>query len=615
MSLRRCNVKQKSDKQGRERFKALKDTLYAVKICVQCAPLLLTAHILTQTAYWFFTGFIQEILFLKLLLELVETGGSYRQYVTLVLLFAGAGLLAKATDCITDYFVCTRMKYFYKNLNDRIFRKAVTVDIACYENPDFYDKYKRATEIITSDHFSEFTWRLSNVFASTLTGVFLVIYIISIDPRLLLILSVGIFVVLAGVAMGKIDVKKDKEMTPHKRSKEYVKRTVFLKDFSKDMRTSDIFSVMLERLETAVETNRAIIKKYGVKVMLLEMVSGLFGKAVPVAATYGYAAYRFVVKRDLAVSDFSVIVTAVSNLKDVLNDLSRSISAVRKEAAYFGNLKEFFEYEERVVGGDRKAEEFESLEFKNVCFTYPGAKKASLTNLNFRIEKGETIAVVGHNGAGKTTFVKLMLRFYDPDSGEILYNGVNIKEYDIASLHERLATVFQDYKVFALTVGENVLCRECEGEADNALTDEALKSAGIYERIMSLPEGRQTVFTREFDEKGTGLSGGEQQKLCAARMFAKSFDFAILDEPSSALDPIAEYKMYESLIEATEEKTVIYISHRLSSAVLSDRIYVFEGGTVTECGTHDELMQAKGGYCEMFTLQASSYRDEEGSVD
>ncbi len=598
----------------KERLKTFRDMLYALKICVQCAPLLLTAHFLTQTAYWFFTGFIQEILFLKLLLQLVETGGSFKEYAVLVLIFAGAGLLAKATDCITDYFVCTRMKYFYKNLNRRIFKKAVEVDMSCYEDPEFYDKYKRATEIITGDHFMEFTWRLSNVFAGTLTGVFLVIYIVSIDPKLLLILSVGIFVVLAGIAIGKIDVKKDKEMTPHKRSKEYVKRTVFLKDFSKDMRTSDIFEVMLGRLKTAVETNRAIIKKYGFKMMLLETVSGFFGKAVPIAASYAYAAFRFVVKQDLAISDFSVIMTAVSNLKDVVNDLGEAISGVKKEVAYFGNLKEFMEYKSKVVGGSKKAQELETLEFRNVCFTYPGAKKPSLTNLNLKINKGETIAVVGHNGAGKTTFVKLLLRFYDPDSGEILYNGTNIKEYDIDLLRQRLATVFQDYKVFALTVDENVLCREIENESDAVTAEKALKAAGIYERIMAMPEGRQTVFTREFDEKGTGLSGGEQQKLCAARMFAKDFDFAILDEPSSALDPIAEYKMYESLIEATKDKTVIYISHRLSSAVLSDRIYVFSGGSVIESGTHDELMTAGGSYCEMFTLQASSYKDEERSV-
>lgn len=597
-----------------EKFKSIKNSLYAIKTIHKCAPLLLTSFILTQTAHWFFTGFIQEILFLKLLLKLIEEGGSFENYVLLVLMFAGAGLLAKGTDCLTDYFVCTRIKHFYKNLNDRIFKKAIKVDMACYENPEFYDKYKRATEIITNEHSSEFAYNLANIIAGGITGIFLIIYIVSIDAKLLLILSVGIFVVLAGMAKGKIEVKKDKEMTPHKRSKEYVKRTVFLKDFAKDMRTSNIFEVMHNRFKTAVETNREIIKKYGVKMMLLEVISGFFGRAVPVAATYGYAAYRFVVKKNLAVSDFSVIMTAVSNLKDVLNDLSDAISNVRKESAYFGNLKEFMDYESKVVGGSKKAEALETLEFKNVCFTYPGAEKPSLQNLNLKIDKGETIAVVGQNGAGKTTFVKLLLRFYDPDSGTILYNGTDIREYDISSLREHLATVFQDYKVFALTVDENVLCREVESENDSDTTDSALKAAGIYKRIMAMPEGKQTVFTREFDEKGTGLSGGEQQKLCAARMFAKDFDFAILDEPSSALDPIAEYKMYESLIEATKDKTVIYISHRLSSAVLSDRIYVFAKGGVAESGTHDELMAADGIYREMFTLQASSYKDEERSV-
>ena len=220
---------------------------------------------------------------------------------------------------------------------------------------------------------------------------------------------------------------------------------------------------------------------------------------------------------------------------------------------------------------------------------------------------------MGKNGAGKTTFVKLLLRFYDCDSGEILYNGINIKEYDIESLRSRLATVFQDYKVFALTIEENVLCREVDGASDEKAVQEALRNSGADSCVEKLSNGQKTVLTREFDEKGTGLSGGEQQKIAAARMFAKSFDLAILDEPSSALDPIAEYKMYESLIEATKEKTVVYISHRLSSAVLSNRIYVFDNGTVSESGTHDELMKNGGEYCEMFTLQASNYIDgEEG---
>ena len=597
-----------------EHMQNLKNMFYALRTIRQCAPLLLTSFILTQTAFWFFTGFIQEILFLRLLLDLIENGGSFEKYVFLVLMFAGAGLLAKATDCITDYLVCTRMKLLYKRLNDRIFQKAVSVDMACFENPDFYNKYKRATEIITNDHFSEFAYYFASLIAGGLTGVFLVVYVVSIDPRLLLILLVAVVVVVAESIRGKIEVIKDKEMTPHKRSKDYVKRTVFLKDFAKDMRTSGIFEVMHNRFKTAVDNNRAIIRKYGIKMTVLEVIAGLFGRALPVACAYIYASYRFVVKRNLAIADFSVIMTAMSNLKDVLNDVSNAISCLRKEAAYFGNLKEFFDYESTVTGGSVIAGELESLEFKDVSFTYPGAKKQSLNSLNLKIDKGETLAVVGKNGAGKTTFVKLLLRFYDPDSGVILYNGRDIREYDIASLRERLATVFQDYKVFALSVSENVLCREST-EADDKLVSASLKAAGVYDRVMSMPEKERTVFTREFDEKGIGLSGGEQQKICAARMFARQYDMAILDEPSSALDPIAEYKMYESLINATKDKTVIYISHRLSSAVLSDRIYVFEGGRVTESGTHDELMQSGGTYCEMFRLQASSYKDTEGMVD
>ena len=155
---------------------------------------MLTSFILTQTAHWFFTRFIQEILFLKLLLSLIEGGGSYKEYVLLVLMFAASGLIAKATDCITDYLVCTRMKYFYKNLNDRIFRKAVNVDIACFENPEFYNKYKRATEIITNDHSNEFAYNFASMIAGGLTGIFLIAYVTTIDPKILLILLVAVFV-------------------------------------------------------------------------------------------------------------------------------------------------------------------------------------------------------------------------------------------------------------------------------------------------------------------------------------------------------------------------------------------------------------------------------------
>ncbi|MBR5438018.1 MAG: ATP-binding cassette domain-containing protein, partial [Clostridia bacterium] len=213
------------------------------------------------------------------------------------------------------------------------------------------------------------------------------------------------------------------------------------------------------------------------------------------------------------------------------------------------------------------------------------------------------------NGAGKSTLVKLLLRFYDPTEGEIFYNGVNIKEYDLSSYRNCFGAVFQDYKNFALSVFENVIGHECNDE-EKEKAKKALMQAGIWEKISSLPEGGDTVITKEFNKDGIGLSGGENQKVSAARLFAKDFQFAVLDEPSSALDPIAEYKMYEELIKATENKAVLYISHRLSSAVLSDRIIVIGEGKILQQGTHGELMKQEGSYKEMFTLQASSYLGE-----
>lgn len=606
-------MKQKT-KQKKERFENLKNTLYAFRIITQCAPLMLVSQVATMIAYWFFTGFVQEIMFLKVLLDIVENGGSFRQFAVMVAVFAAAGILSKFVDCFGDYVCSRQMKIFYKNLNRKIFKKAVEVDMQCYENPEFYDKYQRATEIISDSHYSEFSYCFAMVISGGMTGIFLIAYVISIDAKILLILLSMIFVLIIESVKGKVEVEKDKKMTPHKRSKAYVKRTVFLREFAKDMRTSGIFNVMHSRYKDAVANNREIIKKYGRKMALLEVLSGLFGTSLPVVITYLYAAYRFAVKRNLSISNFSVIMTAMSNLKDVFNDLGEAIGAIRKEAKYFGNLREFFDYESTVTGGSKEAQELETLEFRNVSFTYPSAKKPSLVNVNLKINKGETAAIVGKNGAGKTTFVKLLLRFYDPDEGVILYNGTDIREYSIKSLRDRLATVFQDYKVFALSVGENVLCREVETSEDKNIVETALHNSGADACVNALPNKSDTVLTREFDEKGTGLSGGEQQKVAAARMFARSFDLAILDEPSSALDPIAEYKMYESLIAATKEKTVIYISHRLSSAVLSDKIYVFDGGTVAESGTHEELMENMGIYAEMFTLQASSYKSGEGSV-
>lgn len=601
------NVKKNKDKKA---FESMKNLIYALKTVSAASPLAIPMMTLTQTAYWFFANFVQQILFLRVLLGLIEKKSSYKEYMIMVGIFVLSGIIAKALEMFSDYHITLCNRKIYHALNKKIFKQAGKVDIECYENPEFFDVYTRATEIVTNKRYIDFCFYVARFVSSTITGIFLIIYIVSIDPRLLLIMSMLVLVFFILGYKNRLEIKKDKEMTPNRREKSYVQRTVFLRDFSKDMRTSDIFSVMYRKMKRAVESNREIIRKYGVRVALADFFVSTLSESFPIAATYLYTCYRFVVKKDLPVSDFSVVMTAVGNLNSVINECISCASQMQKISLFFGYLKEFFAFEPVVIGDEKIAEEFESLEFRNVSFKYPASEEYSLENVSLKISREDRIAIVGHNGAGKTTFVKLLLRFYDPTEGEILYNGVNVLEYDINSLRKRLATVFQNYKVYALSVDENVLCHEIEDDDDISLSKSSLKKSGVYDKISKLPLKGGTVITREFDDRGTGLSGGEQQKVAAARMFAKDYNLAILDEPSSALDPIAEYKMYESIIAETEKKSVIFISHRLSSAVLSDKIYVFGNGTILESGTHDELMKKGGAYAEMFNMQASNYSEE-----
>ncbi|MCM1113978.1 MAG: ABC transporter ATP-binding protein/permease [Clostridium sp.] len=586
----------------------IKNLIWAVKIINKADKRFLLAGILTEISADLFKLFIQGVLFLKVLLSIIEGTGSFAYYIKCLLLFLAIGIVTEIVSVWGDYVNNVGQKKIFKAINNMIFEKAYSVDISCYEDPEFYDKYQRATDILTKGYFIMFSWDLSIVFGSAVSFLSVIAIVATIDPVYLLFLLPVLLVFAVEIVKSKVLYNRDLEMTTNDRIKAYTQRTVYLKEFSKDIRTSNIFSVIINRFNKAIESNIKILKAYGVKLFLYSMVSSICGELIPIVCTYAFSGYQFVVTKSLDVSGFSVVLSSINSVRTAAANIADSFSTLSEQALYFHNLREFFEYESKVKSGGEVPGDFESLELKNVSFRYPGTEKYSLKNVNIRINKGETAAIVGINGAGKSTLVKLLLRFYDVTEGEILYNGKNIKEYDLEQYRLKFATVFQDYKTFALSVNENVICHECD-DRDKAVAEKALKQSGAWDKIQALDDGADTVLTREFDENGAGLSGGEAQKTAVARMFAKDFDIAILDEPSSALDPIAEYKMYESLIQATADRTVIYISHRLSSAVLSDNIFVLGNGEVMESGSHSQLMETGGAYSEMFTLQASSYKE------
>ncbi len=588
-----------------------KNAVYALKLVWEADKKLLIGYFVTEISNKVLSMYVQNILFLKVLLSIIDEDATFGKFFSSLLLFFGIYFTVKVISAYAERQRLVSTKIVLKKLNNKIFEKAASLDVSCYENPEFYNKYQRATLVLSSSYYDLICWDVAAIIGGILALICVVTTVTVINPVYLLFLLPVTLVFVIEIYKSKAVYKRDLEMTKNNRIKAYIQRTMFLKDFSKDMRTSNIFAVLIKRFKAAIDGNIVILKKYGIKLFIYSMVSSLFSDFIPIIGTYALAGYQFIFTKSLSISSFSVVLSSINSVRDSTMSIAEGFDELSQMALFFQNLRDFFDYEPKITDGKRMAEEFRSLEFKNVSFKYPDTTKVILKDVSFKINKGETIAIVGVNGAGKSTLVKLILRFYDADEGEILYNGINVKEYNVASLRSAFATVFQDYKNFAVSVNENIICHECD-DNEKEIAERALKQSGVWEKVSRLPKGADTVLTREFEIDGAGLSGGENQKVSAARLFARDFQIAILDEPSSALDPIAEYKMYENLIEVTKNKTVIYISHRLSSAVLSDRIYVLGDGTVLESGSHQELMSQNGEYSKMFSLQASSYKGESG---
>lgn len=603
-------MKKEKTKKIKQKAYIVKNTAFMLGCAFKCAPLsviLIYLEYILENVYY---SVVVNVMFLETALSIVEGNGTFREFVIKMSLIVAGKLFIDLYGYIAFYTVRTKFEIKCESyINSLIFKKAQQVELGCYENPDFFDKYNRATWVVEKGGFKRIIEGSAWTIGSLVSFVFLVIYLVNIDPFLLLFIVCPLAVMIFRVYKNRLELEKEKEMTPFERQKDYVRRTILLKDFAKEIKTTNIFNVIDKRFRSAIKKNIEVIKKYGWKIALLECVSDYFAEIIPVTGGFIYGCYRLIVLENLPISEFSVLISAITTCRNKLNHLAHYFAMQQKHCLWVQNLREFLDYEPKIQGGERIPEEFRSLEFKDVSFRYKDDGDYILKNLSFKIEKGQTVAVVGHNGAGKTTLSKLLMRLYDVTEGEILYNGINIKEYDVLKYRERFASVFQDYRVFAMTVSENVLTEEIT-EQNKDIPVNALKMAGVYEKIDSLPNKEGSILTKEFDPDGVLLSGGETQKVTIARLFAKDFDIAVLDEPSSALDPVAESKMYDALMEGTKGKTVIYISHRLSSATRSDNIIVFSKGRLTEQGTHEKLMSDGKEYCEMFTLQASGYKGE-----
>ena len=389
-----------------------------------------------------------------------------------------------------------------------------------------------------------------------------------------------------------------------------MKRVFYLKDYAKEIRLDPEVTEVLE--ERFVEANNEVLaaekslahKKFGIAYLKDHIFGHLIGDTLYTA----YLVYRYAIMHAINLSTMVMLFNWFGGLKNSLRIFTETYPKACETSLYIQKIRDFLGYEPKVVSTSetKPSSPAKALALENVSFSYKEDLPSVISEISMSVKPGEKIALVGYNGAGKTTLVKLLMRLYDTTSGRILADGVDVKDYDLTSYRNSIGTVFQDFEIFAGTVRENVILDTVD-HADDAKIRQALTDSGLLKRTESLPMKLDTPLTHEFSEQGVDLSGGERQKLAISRVFYQNASLMILDEPSSALDPIAEYQLNHAMIEATKDKTVIFISHRLSTTRLADRIFMLEEGHIVEEGTHDALLSQNGKYAEMWKAQAGAY--------
>lgn len=545
---------------------------------------------------------------IKYIIDTVSEGEDMSRVYKAVIIIAGIIILSNVLTLLYRefYWNMAKERLYYK-LNSTLYEKAHSLDLENYDDPDFYNNFILTIES-SSENIQGLLGMVQNYVANVITLIAISSIILVIDPVCLLIIFASIIIFMPlSTKIGMLQMGRRIDNTKFHRRSDYFQRIFYLQDYAKEVRMNNIRPLLMSRYNDAADDVIANQDKYWKKIASCYAVQQVGVQALGFMFVLPmYLGYCVCVKETLSAGDFVATFNGAYSIAMSLNFLTVWASAVFVERAkmiekYRGFLKSDF----KIKDGKKTAENAEpkTIRIKDMSFTYPGNSEPTLKNINLEIKPYEKIALVGYNGAGKTTLTNLLLRLYDVTDGSILIDGENIKDVTVSSHRDRFAAVFQDFQVFACSLDENVAL---DTDPDEEKVKDALKHSGFTKKLKN---GVKSELLREFDDEGVMLSGGEAQKTAIARAFYKDCPYVILDEPSANLDPVAEYKLNQAMIEAAKHKTVIFISHRLSTTVNADKIYVMENGRIIESGSHKELMALNGTYAYMFNLQAEKYKE------
>ncbi|MBO6231263.1 MAG: ABC transporter ATP-binding protein [Ruminiclostridium sp.] len=545
--------------------------------------------------------------------ELVAmTGGDVQAHITNAIIWAAAFMAVLSVSSVIaaagNYFQDILREWFIEYIDIRLAERAMEMDFQHTEDPDALDKLNKAQEGMSwySGGIVGITDSAYYIFVNSVTALTSAGIIIFTCPWLLPVQIISlVLIALFQSKINGIEQKSFAELSTLNRIFFYLFEGLSDFRFGKDIRLYHSADMMNWKARHYTEEMCGIWKEQSHEERRYQWRMDITN-SLRDGISYFYIGW-LALTGAVSIGDFSMCIGAAGTLYFSLNGIIDGFQGIFNKCRYAHRYIEFMDYPAAMQKGTRKVTgDSHMIEFRNVSFRYPRSDKWVLRDINITIKQGEHLSVVGLNGAGKTTFIKLLCRLYDVTEGEILIDGVNIREYSDEEYRKLFAVVFQDFSLFAFTLRENIAFSDSK-DNDETIND-VIKKCGLAEDVKKLSTGLDTVIFKSFDENGTDLSGGQRQKAAIARALYKDAPVVILDEPTAALDPVAEYDIYRQFDTLVGGKTAVYISHRLSSCKFCDRIAVFADCTIKEYGTHDELVGRPDGiYAEMFAAQAQYY--------
>lgn len=543
------------------------------------------------------------------IIDSIARGEPFSEVVKYVLICAGIILIEVIVSAIYKQYLNPRAKRrIYKEVHTLIFKKIRYVDLEKYDDSDFYNDYIWALERADVEVINSYE-NVMKLISAIIQSFAMTTVICSISGYVILIVvMITLINIVITSYQNVLDYKYEQEVNPFSRKKSYTKRIFYLKQFAREIKTYKISDLLLKNLRNSIDGENEVLEKYKNKKIGIDCMLSVSGGVIQTVVLVLYLAYMGIVKAAVTAGQCASMLNATNGLTGYVGSIFNIIPKLQRNGLYAEKYFNIIDYESEIemIQSERRVPSFETLEVKNVSFSYAHNEKQVLRNINMKINRGQKVAIVGLNGAGKTTLISLMLHFYNPTGGAIYYNGEDINSFCTEEYREHFGTIFQDFQIYAFSLLENIKMREC---MENENLDEV---KALFEKVgfLEYSDRLSKNVTKEFDKDGLEFSGGQKQKIAIIRALLQGGELVIMDEASSALDPISEREINQLLFDNFKEKTMIVIAHRLSTIRNVDCIYYLEDGEIVESGTHEELIQMNGKYAVMYNAQAEQYMEK-----